>query len=104
MILPRRYHDELMCFNRFVTHSLTSAEEQILRLLAVDGLLQKQIARKIGRSEKTVERLVSSIVHKYHEFYVTEPNVSNRRILNRAACYYYLSSLISKTSPMLAPD
>jgi FixJ family two-component response regulator len=84
-------------FVRFERERLTTAERQVLKLLAVSGLPHKEVANIVGLSPKSVERLVANIAHKYRcAYYPDEQQASNRRILNQAACYYYLAELLAE--------
>jgi DNA-binding NarL/FixJ family response regulator len=97
MNIPQHYLVELQRFGRFEREVLKTTERQVLRLLAVDGLSQKEIAKLIGHSSKSVERLVSCIADKYRTYYFpAEQHALNRRIVNQAAWYYRFAELLTE--------
>ena len=73
-----------MSLLHFVEHELSPMERKILSLLVREGLSNKELARRVCRSEKTVANLLSSIYAKYKEFRQLSPeeSVSRARLIS----------------------
>lgn len=52
----------------FLTKNLTLAEQEIVELLVCEGLTNKEIGRRLYKSEKTVANQLTEIFDKLHEF------------------------------------
>lgn len=95
--LPSLYYQDLAEFDRFVCENLTPHQSRVLELLSSHSLSQKEVALKINRSIKTIERIKTSIGKAYCQFFETsERETTFKKIERRAACYYYLRDLLHK--------
>jgi len=66
----------------FLEHELTPAERELLRLLVREGLPNHELARRLGRSEKTIANQLSTIYDKYRSFSSVAREVKvNRNLL-----------------------
>lgn len=95
MALPSPYKEELLAFRRFEQEELLPSEARILELLAHQGLSHKDVAQRIHRSPKTVERVVTVIGRKYCAHFGLKHEAPFHQIKPRAACYYYLKDLLN---------
>jgi len=93
-LLPN-HEAELIRFSQFATQCLSPQQERVLQLFSTEGVLQKDVATAINRNIKTVEKIVGTITQKYRDFYgPPERNASFKRVLLRAAYYYFLKDLL----------
>jgi DNA-binding CsgD family transcriptional regulator len=95
-LLPHHI-EELARLKSFTSECLSARQNQVLQLLATQDLLYKDVADIIKRDVKTVEKHVGIITKKYRDFYgAAEQNASFRRILCRAARYYFFKDAVEK--------
>jgi DNA-binding CsgD family transcriptional regulator len=74
---------------------LSPAEREVLMLLA-DGLRNREIARRLWKSEKTIEKHVGNVFHKLDLDRTTHPGI-DRRV--SAARIYLSASAALDVSP-----
>jgi CRISPR-associated protein Csx14 len=66
----------------FLTHWLSRAEADVAELIIREGLDNKAIGERLGRSNKTVANQLTSIYNKLAEFLqLTQGNKANRHLL-----------------------
>ena len=95
-LLPHHV-EELARIRSFTSECLSPQQNRVLQLLATQDLLYKDVADIIKRDVKTVEKHVGIITKKYRDFYgAAEQNASFRRILCRAARYYFLNDAVEE--------
>jgi len=96
-LLPN-HEEELMRLRQFATQCLSPQQERVLRLFSTEGVPQKDVAAAINRNIKTVEKIIGTITQKYRDFYgPLERNASFKRVLLRAAYYYFLKDLLENS-------
>lgn len=95
LLLRQEVGEELERFRFFTSRCLSPQQARVLHLFVTQDLLYKDVADIIKRDVKTVEKHVGSITKKYRDFYgAAEANASFRRILCRAAGYYFFDDAV----------
>lgn len=82
-----RQGDALQLARSFVRLVLTEAERQVVRLVVCEGLTDRQVAERLGRSVRTVGHQLSSAYGKASEHFGVER--MNRHVLMRLLTTYY---------------
>jgi len=72
----RQERDRLRCF---LECELTPAERELVRLLVREGLPNRELAQRLGLSEKTVANRLSTIYEKYRSFFALSPEHRAKR-------------------------
>lgn len=95
LVMRNDAKEELNQFTIFTNQYLSPQQARVLKLFATQDLQYIHVAETIKRDVKTVEKHVGTITKKYRDFYgAAERNASFRRIVCRAAAYYFFSDAI----------